>query len=43
VDTVLPPEVVVLEQTALDHSRVVINLQFVELMVEIHRLLDGQR
>jgi hypothetical protein len=36
---VLLPEVVVIEPMALDHSRVVINLQSVEPMVEIHRLL----
>jgi hypothetical protein len=37
---VLPPEVVVLEQMALDHNRAVINLQFVEPMEEIHHLLE---
>jgi hypothetical protein len=37
---VLPQEVVVIEQMALDHSRVVINLQFVEPMVEIHHLRE---
>jgi hypothetical protein len=40
VDTALPLEVVVLEQMVLGHNRVVINLQFVEPMEEIHRLLE---
>jgi hypothetical protein len=40
VDTVLPQEVVVIEQMVLDHNQAVINLQFVEPMVEIHRLLE---
>jgi hypothetical protein len=40
VDTVLPQEVVVIEQMVLDHNQAVINLQFVEPMVEIHHLRE---
>jgi hypothetical protein len=37
---VLPQEVVVIEQMVLDHNQAVINLQFVEPMVEIHHLRE---